>query len=444
VTSNGPHNAKPLRTGDPQELGDYRIHGRLGRGGMGTVYLAEDPQGRRVALKLIHPDLSDDEAFRRRFAREVSAARSVARFSTAAVLDAQLEGETLYIISEYVAGPNLNEAIQAEGPMFSGTLEGLAMGVAAALTAIHGAGVIHRDLKPANVLLSSVGPKVIDFGIARALDEENAVTRSSQLMGTAAYLAPELIMGEDITPASDIFSWGCLVAFAGTGNAPFDAPTVPAVLHQISTAEPNLEGAKYTLAVPQYTFEAGLQSFSDIATFRDELDGQIYGIEPGNDGNRLILDMIEQDAFGLSGFELVESSEQGMLSQVERASRRQEWIVFLGWEPHPMNANFDMAYLDGGDDWFGPDFGGATVYTNTRAGYVEECPNVGRFLQNQTFTLAMENEIMSAILDRDEEPEDAARAWLKANPEVLDDWLKGVTTFEGDDANEAVAQGLGI
>ncbi|WP_017623467.1 serine/threonine-protein kinase [Nocardiopsis chromatogenes] len=240
MTPNGHDSAKPLRTGDPRELGDYTVLGRLGRGGMGTVYLARTPEGRRVAVKLIHPDLTDDEDFRRRFAREVESARRVARFSTAGVLDARLEGEPLFIVSEYVPGPNLAEAVAAEGPMTGGTLDGLAMGVAAALTAIHGAGVIHRDLKPANVLLSSVGPKVIDFGIARAMEDDGAVTRSSQLMGTPAYLAPELIAGQDITPASDIFSWGCLVAFAGTGRAPFDAPSVPAVLHQITSMAPEL------------------------------------------------------------------------------------------------------------------------------------------------------------------------------------------------------------
>ncbi|MDA2805393.1 serine/threonine-protein kinase [Nocardiopsis suaedae] len=240
MTPNGHDSAKPLRTGDPRELGDYTVLGRLGRGGMGTVYLARTPEGRRVAVKLIHPDLTDDEDFRRRFAREVESARRVARFSTAGVLDARLEGEPLFIVSEYVPGPNLAEAVAAEGPMAGGTLDGLAMGVAAALTAIHGAGVIHRDLKPANVLLSSVGPKVIDFGIARAMEDDGAVTRSSQLMGTPAYLAPELIAGRDITPASDIFSWGCLVAFAGTGRAPFDAPSVPAVLNQITSMAPEL------------------------------------------------------------------------------------------------------------------------------------------------------------------------------------------------------------
>ncbi|PSL00842.1 serine/threonine protein kinase [Murinocardiopsis flavida] len=248
VTSNGHERAKPLRTGDPHELGAYRLLGRLGRGGMGTVYLAKDTADRNVAVKLIHPDISDDTDFRRRFAREVEAARKVARFSTAGVIDAQLDGDPLFIVSEYVPGPNLAEAIDADGPMDGGTLESLAMGVAAALTAIHRAGVIHRDLKPANVLLSAVGPKVIDFGIARAMDDDAAVTRSSQLMGTPAYLAPELIVGQGITPASDIFSWGCLVAFAGTGTAPFSAPTVPAVLHQISSAPPNLEGLDPRLA----------------------------------------------------------------------------------------------------------------------------------------------------------------------------------------------------
>ena len=206
----------------------------------------------------------------------------------------------------------------------------------------------------------------------------------------------------------------------------------------------NLEGAKYTLAVPQYTFDAGLRSFADIAKFRDQLDGKMYGIEPGNDGNRLILDMIENDTFGLSGFELVESSEQGMLAQVGRAVKDGEHIVFLGWEPHPMNANYDMAYLSGGDDVFGPNYGGATVYTNVRAGYLGECPNVGRFIDNLEFSLAMENEIMGAILNDNMAPEKAAEDWLESNPGVLDAWLEGVTTRDGGDALAAVKDELGV
>jgi glycine betaine/proline transport system substrate-binding protein len=205
----------------------------------------------------------------------------------------------------------------------------------------------------------------------------------------------------------------------------------------------NLEGAKYTLAVPQYTHEEGLQDFSEISEFEDQLDGKIYGIEPGNDGNRLILDMIENDTFGLGSFELVESSEQGMLSAVARAVRGKEHIVFLGWEPHPMNSNFDIAYLEGGDEVFGPNLGGATVHTNVRAGYLEECPNVGKFLQNLEFTLEMENQIMGAILDEGTEPNEAARNWLQQNPDVLDSWLEGVTTFDGGDAKPAVTEALG-
>lgn len=211
----------------------------------------------------------------------------------------------------------------------------------------------------------------------------------------------------------------------------------------VETVGANLEGAKYTLAVPQYTYDAGLKTFADIAKFRDQLDGKIYGIEPGNDGNRLILEMIEKDAFGLKGFEVVESSEQGMLSQVGRAGKRDEDVVFLGWEPHPMNANHKMAYLEGGDDWFGPNLGGATVFTNVRKGYVDECKNVGKLLNNLKFSLAMENEIMGAILNDGEEPEDAARAWLKANSGVLDGWLKGVKTWDQKmDGIDAVKKAL--
>ena len=212
----------------------------------------------------------------------------------------------------------------------------------------------------------------------------------------------------------------------------------------VETVGVNLEGAKYTLAVPSYTAAAGLKDFADIAKFRDELDGKIYGIEPGNDGNRLILEMIETDAFGLKGFEVVESSEQGMLAQVARAARKNEHVVFLGWEPHPMNANFELTYLSGGDDVFGPNYGGATVYTNVRKGYTTECANVGKLLQNLSFTLAMENEIMGGILNDGEEPRDAAEAWLKQNPGVLDGWLAGVTTQDGGDAMAAVRGALGL
>jgi glycine betaine/proline transport system substrate-binding protein len=211
----------------------------------------------------------------------------------------------------------------------------------------------------------------------------------------------------------------------------------------VETLSTNLEGAKYTLAVPKYTYEAGLKDFADIAKFKDKLGNKIYGIEAGNDGNRLILDMISNDKFGLKGFELVESSEQGMLSQVAKAVPKKEDVVFLGWEPHPMNSNFEMAYLSGGDDVFGPNFGGATVHTNVRKGYVGECPNVGKFVGNLKFTLKMENEIMGGILTDGKEGKVAATEWLKANPDVVTPWLEGVTTFDGGDAVAAVKAKLG-
>jgi glycine betaine/proline transport system substrate-binding protein len=212
----------------------------------------------------------------------------------------------------------------------------------------------------------------------------------------------------------------------------------------VDTVRENLEGAKYTLATNAKGAAAGLTHFADIAKFRNELDAKIYGIEPGNDGNRLILDMINGNAFGLVGFDVVESSEQGMLAQVARAEKRGDIIVFLGWEPHPMNANFALTYLQGGDDFFGPDFGGATVYTNTSAGYHERCPNVGKFLKNLKFTLQMENQIMADILNENMDANAAAMNALKAAPTVLVGWLDGVTTVDGGDGLAAVQSALGL
>lgn len=211
----------------------------------------------------------------------------------------------------------------------------------------------------------------------------------------------------------------------------------------VDTVRANLTGAKYTLAVNKAAADMGITSFGAIAANADALDGKIYGIEAGNDGNRLIQSMIDDNAFDLKDFEVVESSEQGMLAQVQRLSRKDEPIVFLGWEPHPMNANFELTYLEGGDDFFGPDLGGATVHTNTRAGYVAECPNVGKLLTNMEFTLAMENEIMGGILDDGEDPDDAARAWLSANTDAAVGWLDGVTTKDGGDAKAAVMGAIG-
>lgn len=212
----------------------------------------------------------------------------------------------------------------------------------------------------------------------------------------------------------------------------------------VETVRANLEGAKYTLAVPRYVYDAGVKSFADIEKYKSKFKSRLYGIEPGNDGNRLIQDMIDKNAFGLKSFKLVESSEAGMVSQVARSAKRNQWVVFLGWAPHPMNANIDMVYLDGGDDYFGPNYGGASVHTNTRKDYSTQCPNMGKLLSNLNFSLKMENEIMGAILDDGQKPQKAAQAWLKGNPDVLNNWLAGVKTRDGGDAVAAVRGHLGL
>ncbi|WP_133012051.1 choline ABC transporter substrate-binding protein [Marinomonas flavescens] len=207
---------------------------------------------------------------------------------------------------------------------------------------------------------------------------------------------------------------------------------------------PNLKGAKYTLAVSKEAYDAGVTDFSDLAKHRKEFAGRIYGIEPGNDGNRLIQDMIDKNAFNLGNFQLVESSEAGMLSQVKRNIRRHKWIAFLGWAPHPMNSNFDMDYLSGGDEYFGPNYGGANVHTNVRKGYIQSCPNVGKLITNLKFTMPMENQIMGYILDDGKKPAAAAQEWLKAHPDALTAWLDGVNTKSGGNGLAAVKAHLGL
>jgi hypothetical protein len=227
--------------GETSHIGRYRLLSVLGRGGMGTVHLAEDPAGQRVAVKVINPELSQHEQFRMRFRREADAAQRVRRFCTAAVIEAALDGGLLYVVTEYVPGPNLEEAVRQSGPLRGSSLDALAVSVATALTAIHGAGVVHRDLKPSNVLLSPVGPRVIDFGIARALDTLGGVTGTGELVGTPRYMAPEVLRGDPVSPACDVFSWGCLVAYAASGRAPFGGDTLPAIVYQVLNTEPKLD-----------------------------------------------------------------------------------------------------------------------------------------------------------------------------------------------------------
>lgn len=267
-------------------------------------------------------------------------------------------------------------------------------------------------------------------------------------------LASRVLTGLGYTPKAEVLSVPVtytslknkdIDVFLGNWMPTMEADRKPYVDDKsIEVLDANLEGAKYTLAVLQPTYDAGLKTFADIAKFKDKLKGKIIGIEPGNDGNRLIQGMITDDKFGLKGFSLVESSEQGMVAEVERASKKKEHVVFLGWEPHPMNTKFKMKYLEGGDDIFGPNLGGATIYTNVRAGYLSECANVGQFLKNLKFSLKMENEVMGLILDGGLDGSKAGEKWLKANPAVLDGWLKGVTTIDGKPGLPAVKKSLGL
>jgi hypothetical protein len=233
--------AAPLGPEDPRQLGPYTILSRIGGGGMGMVYLGQAPDRRLVAIKVIRSDRASDPELGARFRREVRAASGVAGFCTARVLDADLDAERPYYVTEYVAGPTVQQAVEEGGPLAGRRLEAFAVGVAEALEAIHAAGVVHRDLKPSNVLLSAAGPKVIDFGIARPLDS-TTLTQTGKVIGSVNWLAPEQLRNGRASEASDMFAWGGLVIFAATGHPPFGRGPVGAIAHRILNEEPDLQG----------------------------------------------------------------------------------------------------------------------------------------------------------------------------------------------------------
>ncbi|AJT66075.3 hypothetical protein T261_4422 [Streptomyces lydicus] len=240
-----PGGLAPLRAGDPQRIGDYRLIARLGEGGMGTVFLARSDRGRTVAVKLIRGELADQEEFRARFRREVRAAQQVGGEWTAPVLDADTEAETPWVATGYIAGPSLQQVVGRGGtPLPERTVRILAAGLARALQTIHAAGIVHRDLKPSNVLLTIDGPRVIDFGIARALEAvtDNGMTRTGATVGSPGFMAPEQVRGKTIGPACDIFSLGSVLMYAATGRQPFGTSEtgVHAVMYRIAQEEPDL------------------------------------------------------------------------------------------------------------------------------------------------------------------------------------------------------------
>ena len=252
----------------------------------------------------------------------------------------------------------------------------------------------------------------------------------SDIVEDLGYRPQVTLLSVPVTFAS--MKWGNIDVFLGNWM-PAQAPIIEPYLreHSIDVIGPNLTGARYTLAVPDYTYAAGLRSFQDIARFGPQLHDSIYGLEPGSPADHLLLGMVHQNLFGLGHFRVVTSSEAGMLAQVERAVRAHRPIVFLAWEPHPMNLQFHLRYLPGGDAVFGPNYGSAEVLTNTRAGYAAQCPNVGRLLRNLKFTVGGETQLMYQVLVRHVPPRPAAAAWLRTHPRTTAAWLAGVTTRDG-------------
>lgn len=212
----------------------------------------------------------------------------------------------------------------------------------------------------------------------------------------------------------------------------------------IDVVKKNLDGVKFTLAVPKYVYDQGVTDFEDLNKFDEKFQSKIYGIAAGSPANENIQSMIDANDYQLGSWRVVQSSEQGMLAQVTRAVKRKQFITFLAWEPHPMNVNIDLKYLSGGEKYFGPNYGSATIQTLTRKGFSEQCGNVGTLLNNLTFTVDMENEIINSINQNGLKAPEAAKAWIQANPERLTSWLQGVTTIQGKPALPAVKQALSI
>ena len=231
---------RELQPGDPQLIGPYRLRGRLGAGGMGRVYLGLSPGGRAVAVKVIRADLAQDAEFRARFRREVGVARRVSGLFTAPVIDADVESPVPWLATAYVRGPSLADAVSEHGPLPAASVLVLARGLAEGLSAIHAAGVVHRDLKPANVLLAEDGPRLIDFGISRAV-EASALTHTGLVVGSPGFMSPEQAEGREVGPPSDVFSLGAVLAFAATGQGPFGSGSTPALVYRVVYCVPQLD-----------------------------------------------------------------------------------------------------------------------------------------------------------------------------------------------------------
>ncbi|MFF0890914.1 protein kinase [Streptomyces sp. NPDC001046] len=236
-----------LRREDPRVVGSFRLHRRLGAGGMGVVYLGSDKKGQRVALKVIRPDLAEDQEFRSRFAREVSAARRIRGGCTARLVAADLDADRPWFATQYVPGPSLHDKVAAEGPLGAADVAAVGAALSEGLVAVHEAGVVHRDLKPSNILLSPKGPRIIDFGIAWATGA-STLTHVGTAVGSPGFLAPEQVRGAAVTPATDVFSLGATLAYASMGDSPFGHGSSEVMLYRVVHEEPQLHGVPDALA----------------------------------------------------------------------------------------------------------------------------------------------------------------------------------------------------
>ncbi|WP_051712316.1 ABC transporter substrate-binding protein [Spirillospora albida] len=288
----------PLRPGDPDRLGPYRLTGLIGEGGQGAVFLGEDEDGDQVAVKLLHARFSGDRKARSRFAAEVDVAKRVSAFCTARILDSHVEDDRPYIVSEYIDGPSLAAVLAEDGPRRGADLDRVAIGTMTAIAAIHQAGVVHRDFKPANVLLAADGPRVIDFGIAKALDATG--TLSSTAIGTPAYMAPEQISGAPVGPAADVWAWGATMVYAATGRPAFGQDTIPAVMHRILNRPPDMDGLQEPLrsvvedclAKDPALRPGSLQVLSRLLTLAGSLPAPA-GAPEGNGGTGMLTQGVE-------------------------------------------------------------------------------------------------------------------------------------------------------
>ncbi|MGE3740034.1 MAG: choline ABC transporter substrate-binding protein [Geminicoccaceae bacterium] len=313
-------------------------------------------------------------------------------------------------------------------------------------------------LRSATTLAAALALLASTTGLARAADAEACKTVRMSDPGWTDITSTNAILGNLLEPLGyqqNIDNLGVPITFEALKNSQIDAflgnwmpsqagmvaPLIESGSMEVLTE--NLTGIRFTLAVPNYVAEAGIKSMADVAANPDKFDREIYGIESGASANQNIEKIIADPEFGLDGWSLVESSEQAMLSQVDRAGRSGKWIVFLAWEPHPMNVKFPLTYLSGADKYFG-ELGSTTVRTVTRRSFAEECPNLAKLLRQVVFDVDTENRIMGAILDDGADASDAAAAEIKANPDKLDQWLAGVTTFDGADGAAAVKSELGL